>query len=186
MKKIGLDFDGVIADSGALKVEATQQMFGVVVDEGDFKKEILIGKNILTPEQYKEVQIFVYGDMVTGLRMKELESASESIRELQKTCAVQIVTSRSGHFADVARAWLTNQSLKIPLTETTYGESKKDGAEGCDVFVDDDLDKLEELIGHVPNLFLFSWPYNKDAVLPPEIIRVENWKDLMQKISDLN
>ena len=183
MARIGLDFDGVVTNCGKLKALGAKNLFNVDIPEEDFKREIVIGKSLLTPEQYKEVQVFVYGNMEMGLQMEEVFGALDSIRELQKQHEIIIVTSRTKQFADVAHEWLRLRNLSLEIREVDYGKTKKDDTDGFDVFVDDDIEKLTDLIGHVPHLFLFDWSYNKEHSLPHEIQRVLSWNNLVTKIS---
>lgn len=183
MACIGLDFDGVVTNCGRLKALGAKKLFNVDIPEEDFKKEIVIGKGFLTPEQYKEVQVYVYGDMEMGLYMEEVPDALQSIRELQKEHQIIIVTSRTKQFADVAQEWLRLRNFHLEIREVDYEKTKKDDTSGFDVFVDDDIEKLTDLIGHVPHLFLFDWSYNKEHILPQGIQRVFSWNDLVVKIT---
>lgn len=186
MARIGLDFDGVITNCGRLKALGAKKLFGVDIPEENFKKEIVIGSGLLTPNQYKQVQVYVYGDKEMGLHMEEVPGATDSIRSLQKEHDVVIVTARTKEFADIAQQWLHAHNLTLELREVSYEKTKKEDTADVDVFVDDDAQNLTELIGHVPHLFLFDWPYNRDAVLPPEIIRITDWKKLLQKIEEVS
>ena len=98
---------------------------------------------------------------------------------------MKIVTSRDGVAAQIATNWLAQHGITVPL----HGNGKGSKAAPCsdrDFFIDDDLDKLEELVGTVPHLYLFGWGYNKDAKLPESIGRIESWKGLCEKINELS
>lgn len=64
--------------------------------------------------------------------------------------------------------------------------SKSDACRGLDVYVDDDLDKLEYLVGIVDHRFLFSWEYNKHLTTKDIASRVTSWRELYSRISDLS
>lgn len=183
MSRIGLDFDGVIANCVQLKIEIARTMFGVSIPPEDFKKEIVTGKGLLTLDQYRSVQHEVYGNPDTALRAEVVPGAKEHILNLQADHDIHIVTSRTGHFADIAREWLCHHEIDLPITEVPYENTKQEGASGSAVFVDDDINKLRELIGHVPHLFLFDWPYNRSDVPRDGIERVLGWDNLAAAIS---
>ncbi|MEK7660150.1 MAG: hypothetical protein AAB343_03020 [Patescibacteria group bacterium] len=48
--KIGIDFDGVVADCGRLKTLGAKELYGVDIAPEKFKKEIVVGEGILTSE----------------------------------------------------------------------------------------------------------------------------------------
>lgn len=183
MARIGLDFDGVITNCGKLKALSAKKLFGIDIPEGSFKKEIVIGGGLLNPEQYKQVQLYAYGNTEMGRHMEELPDATNSIRSLQKEHEVVIITARTKEFAEIAQQWLRSHNLSLEMREVSYEKTKKEDATDVDIFVDDDIQNLTDLIGHVPHLFLFDWPYNKTETLPPEIERVADWNTLVQKIN---
>jgi hypothetical protein len=105
------------------------------------------------------------------------------VRQLQKKGhELQIVTSREPEACDIAREWMTIQKLQLELVGVGYGNSKADATTGFDVYVDDDLDKLEPLVGIVPHLFLFSWGYNQHVNEYGIGERVSSWEELYRNI----
>jgi len=159
--KIGLDFDGVISDCGQLKSDAARQLYGVDIPPEKFKKEIVVGGNHLTMEQYRELQTAIYSTREFGFRMKPVDGVLRYLpRLLSRGHFVQVITSREGAELEIAKDWTRLQNLDLEIIGVGFGNSKADAASGLDVFVDDDLDKLEPLSGVVPHRFLFSWGYN--------------------------
>jgi hypothetical protein len=177
--KIGLDFDGVIIDCGNLKMVGAIELFGIYIPEEKFKKEIVIGENLLTVEQYRELQEYIYENPDVGLKMKPVEGALEYLpRLINDGHQVKIITSRIGKSLEVAKQWSSNQVLKLDIIGVNYGESKAQAAVGLDLFVDDGLDKLNELIGIVPRLYMFTWGYNDHIDAGKKIQRLASWKQL--------
>lgn len=56
---------------------------------------------------------------------------------------------------------------------------------GLDLYVDDDFDKLEPLVGVVPHLFLFSWGYNAHEEVGTIAKRVASREGLYYAIKHL-
>lgn len=178
--KIGLDFDGVISDCLEMKSRFAKEMYGVDIPPYDFKKEIVFERKLLTPEEYRNLQLKIYEDEEIGLTINEVMGAIDGIKNLMKDHNVVVVTSRGDSSVKIARKWLNKRGVDLPFISVQYGTDKM-VAKDCDVFIDDDLVKLVPLSGHVPKLFLFSWPYNQEDS-HPSITRVASWKDFLDKI----
>ena len=85
--------------------------------------------------------------------------------------------------AQIAHEWLMLHKLMLPITSTGFGNSKAEACKGLDVYVDDDLDKLEPLVGIVPHRFLFTWEYNTHTSFDPAIaVRVNSWEQFYTEI----
>src|SRR3989344_4748330 len=160
--KIGLDFDGVISDCGKLKSDGAKKLYGVDIPPAKFKKEIVVGEKHLTAEQYRELQKSIYGTKELGFLMELVDGAHYYISQLVADGhSVLVITSRGEVELKIAKEWSVLQGLKLNFVGVDYGNSKAGAAARLDLYVDDDLDKLEPLVGMVPNLFLFSWGYNQ-------------------------
>lgn len=185
--RIGLDFDGVLSDCGALKSDCALEFFGVRIPAERFKKEIVLGEGLLTAAQYRDLQERIYGTREIGLRMSPVPGVLDVLpRIMGDGHEVRIITSRSGEMLAIAAEWCDKHGLELDFRGVGYGVSKADEARGMDVYVDDDLDKIAPLIDVVPYRFLFSWGYN--AHEEPEGIaeRVSSWDELHRRISDLS
>ncbi len=183
--KIGLDFDGVITDCGLLKSEGAKKLFGISIPAEKFKKEIVLGEGLLTIDQYRAIQKFIYNNLELGLKMKAVEGLFEGILQLKQKHDLQIITSRYGDSLMVAKAWLDRNKIYIPITGAGRGVSKSNSANGCDIFIDDDLEKLTELQNVVPKLFLFSWPYNSHELLPDYVEKVNGWSQFVKLVESM-
>lgn len=186
--KIGLDFDGVISDCGRLKSYGAKHLYGVDISPEKFKKEMVVDKGILTLEQYRNVQKQIYGTREIGLTMLPVEGVLEFAPKLQlEGYNLKIITSRGENESKIAREWMNLRGLELPLIGIGGGISKTDACNGLDIYIDDDLDKLEPLIGIVPHRFLFSWGYNLHIEVPKSVAkRINSWKHFYEEISRLN
>ncbi len=112
--KIGLDFDGVIADCGQLKSQAAKEIYGIDVPRELFKREILIENGIMSGNQYSEFQKIIYHTMEFGLRMEPVKDSFEFINKLLDLgYSVEVITSRSDSSLDVAKEWCKKNGLNI-------------------------------------------------------------------------
>lgn len=186
--KIGLDFDGVISDCGRLKSDGAKRLYGLNISPEKFKTEIVVGQGLLTLEQYRNLQKQIYGTREIGLLMQEVEGAVDYTKRLiSERHDLRIVTSRGTLEAEIAKEWMQKVDLDLPLTSVRGGVKKTEACRGLEVYVDDDLDKLEPLVGVVLHRFLFSWGYNRHTTVPETIAkRIVSWKHLYQEIKSLD
>lgn len=184
--KIGIDFDGLLSDCGLLKSEAALELYGVEIHPHQFKRELVVGRGLLTHDQYRELQYKIYGTRPLGFSMKPVPGAFVYIRQLLRDGHdLLVVTSRSGEQLAIAEEWTNDLGLDLPFVGVGYGKSKAQAARGLDVFIDDDLDKLEPLVGVVPHRFLFSWGYNKHLSEGAVASRVASWQEFYAKVAAL-
>jgi len=183
--RIALDFDGVLSDCGALKSAQAKRLYGVDIPSERFKKELvvkdLVGEDegILTMAEYRVLQEAVYSDFDVGLTMQPVSGMLEYLpRLLNEGHEIRIVTSRDGVRLDVAKAWAEKHALELEFTGVGYGKSKAPATEGFDLVVDDDLEKLEPLVGVVRHRYLFGWGYNAHVDIGDVAIRVNSWEEL--------
>lgn len=181
--KIGLDFDGVISNCGQLKSDGAKNLYGKNIPLEKFKKEIVVGEKHLTMEQYRELQKIVYGTREAGLLMEPVDGMTQYLpRLVAEGHRVLVITSRGEAELEIAKEWSVQQGLQLDFVGVGYGNSKAGAAAGLDFYVDDDLDKLEPLIGVVPHLFLFSWGYNAHVEAGSVAKRIGSWAELYQTI----
>lgn len=179
---IGLDFDGVIANSPNLKSEVAKELYGVQIPADCFKKEMVTSMG-LNLEQYRHVQHIVYGTE-RGLLMEPMKDALVCIARLQRKHETVILTARTDNDLEIARQWAQIKAMdNIGFVGVGYETPKTKLVLdlGLDVYVDDYPKKLIELLGYVRYLFLFSWRYNQDFQETQAIKRVDSWKRIYQE-----
>lgn len=182
--RIGLDFDGVISDCGALKCAAAKKLYGVDIPAIWFKKELVVGSGMLTMQQYRDLQQAIYGTWDLGLALEPVDGVLDAIPKLRGDGhEIKVITSRDGVQLDIARAWAMKYGLPLDFTGVGYGASKASAAEGLDLYVDDDLDKLEPLVGIVPRRLLFSWGYNSHLDATGVAERVSSWREILDVVT---
>lgn len=182
----GFDFDGVLTNCGRLKTEFAKILFNVDIPSEIFKKEIVVDNGLLTFEQYRTLQREIYNNKEIGLRMYPVDGMLEYLPRIQQDGhKMLIVTSRES--AGISLEWLLDRELYIPVTCVGYRNSKAVACKGMDVYVDDDIDKLEEISNVVRHRLLFTWPYNRHLNLDGTgVERVDGWKQLYDKIREID
>lgn len=184
---LGFDFDGLFIDCGKMKVDALKSIYGLDLSPARCNKKILLGEGHLTRDQYRELRKIIYsGIRQSDFPMEEVEGVLEYIpRLVSDGHKILVITSRSGAKLEVAKEWCARKGLKLDFIGVGYGKSKAEAAKGLDFFVDDDLDKLEPLVGVVPHRFLFSWGYNEHLETGNLANRVSSWEELYNKIKEI-
>lgn len=184
--KIGLDFDGVLSNYGKLKQYGIRLKLGLDVPLEKTDKKILISEGILTKEQYLEICGYVLGSEELIPKMEPVQGALEFCRKLIKDGHdMVIVTSRGKGETIVAQKWLKMYDLNIPIIGVGIDNSKKNACTGLDVYLDDDIDKIENVGDVVSHKFLMSWPYNLHINPPSAIKRVSSWRNFYEEVSAL-
>jgi hypothetical protein len=189
--KIGLDFDGVIGHYAELKARAGKEYYGIDIPWQTFQRAyVVFQEGLLTEEEYVALLKRVCEDREPGLSLSPIKDAFSYIRELQKEHHVEVITARTPAGVSIVEEWLHLNSLSLPVTGVGQGVakqeiSKKEAAQHLDVFVDDSPSVLLPLIGAVPSLFLFSWPYNAHEEIPSEVQRVWSWDELFPILKSL-
>jgi hypothetical protein len=186
--KIGLDFDGVIANSAKLKAKVARELFHIDVPDNEFGRHIVVEeRKLLTLEEYRLVQRKVYNETDDISFLEPNKDALEYIEKLQADEHVlSVITSREGGALNFAKRWLAHYNLNIPIEGVGVGRDKTPVAGGLQAFVDDTLSKLAPLAGTVEYLFIFSWPYNLHQNEAGIAIRVHSWSELYEEISKVS
>ena len=185
--EIGLDYDGVITDPSKAKSKQAKKMYNVDISPDMYKRELVVPK-FLTEEQYRLVQKEVYEKKDISLSMPPVPGALDYLpRLLKELHMVTVITSRYNNSADIAQEWLVKNGLYVPVIGVPYPLSKAEACKELDlnIYVDDDLDKLEHLVDIVERRYLFSQPYNRHNNPGDIAKRVDSWQQLYFEIQSL-
>lgn len=185
--KIGLDFDGVICNDEQLKIYGAKKLYGVTLPEGRAKKEFIQKDNIITLEQYRHLQQYIFE---TDSMIEVMEPVGSVFSFLEKLAAdkhdIKILTARSPKGVRVAKAWMSAHGIKnIPFVSTGYEKSKAPHARGLFVYIDDRPQVLADLVGVVPHRFLFSWRYNNHIDVESTATRISSWEEFYLALDKL-
>lgn len=182
---IGLDFDGVIADTFPLKAKYAKELFGVDLDPAYSKEWHVVEKGLLTKEQYRSLAEFVC-KTETGLEMPPVEDALETLKKLlEEGHTFKVITSRDEEEAAIAKKWCGIQGLSIPIHSVGYGISKAEAVADVVCYIDDDYEKLLPLKEVGPTLFLLTAPHNTETSLDTFVTRADSWNAFYEHIQKL-
>jgi len=186
MLKIGIDFDGVIANARKLKSKTANLLFGIDIPSSQFTRKMVVGAGLLSAEQYLEIQKKIYLDREIGLSIEPIEGALKYIsRLLDEKYSVEVITARHGISLDIGREWAKRHSLMVKFTGIGYGNEKDSATIGMDVFVDDKIERLIPLVKIVPNLFLLHEGNLDTTSHSLTAAHVTSWRELYYKIRNI-
>ncbi len=181
---IGLDFDGVIADCNVVKSIAAEKIYGEHISPRAFAmKEIA---EVLTDDQYRNLKRRIYNTREFESAMRLICGAERTINALlAEGHVVRVITSRFDTSLTIARQFLLRHALPLQITGVGINTSKKEAADGLDVFIDDDVEKLEPLVTTVKHLYVFSYRDCDADEQNLRIRRVSSWEDIHNRIRAL-
>lgn len=185
---IGLDFDGVIADTTLLKQQAARELFGLDVAPELLKEETVVSMGIMTREQYRKLAELVCGDTLYGLKITECIGAKKYISALKNDGhTLCVITSRDAQEVKVAEQWCKEHDIELVFISVGYGISKASAAKEMRIhaYMDDDLHKLEPLVGIVPYLFLFETRHNAQSG-ESDIAQRVSWQSFYEIIKGMS
>jgi hypothetical protein len=153
-----------------------------VIALDSFVREVVVGKGILTDEQYTRVVRSVYQGAYSIPAVPDALAYVPWL--LRDGHSLRVVTNRSEAHQNLRCAceWLRDHSLNLPIIGVVYGNSKASACRGLDVFVDDDPNKLAELDGIVKHRLLLRWPHTKHQSAPPGVVELHSWREIYSYI----
>lgn len=173
---IGVDFHGVIANTGAAKQRFAYEMFGVDVSPDCASKEGMVGRGILTLIQYDDLVQEIYATD-RALTISPVPESVETLIDLSPGNKIQIVTASDPAEMTYIQRWLAQYNLG-ELAIATVGQGGSKNIDKFDVFVDDTQAHLRKLRGYVRRLLLFNQPYNLSWPLDADIARIDSLRAL--------
>lgn len=185
--KIGLDFDGVIANCGKLKSDAAKKLYGIDIPSAKFTKKIIVGEHLII-EQYSEFQNVIYGTREIGFLMEPVDGVLYFLPKLiAERHTIIVITSREKEGLNIAQEWSLRHGLQLNFIGVGQSNSKSEMAvaNSIDLYVDDDLDKIKPLVGIVPHRYLFTWDYNAHVDVGTIATRIASWQQLYSTIQQI-
>lgn len=172
--RIGLDFDGTIADITWAKIRYARDAFAVELTPEQTSRPS--GEPVLGRERYDDLVRAVHGSKL-ALEMPPMPGALDVIGRLAANHELVVVTARLDHEAALAREWLEMHDVPVDdLVHTSRG-SKADACRALDIRIHlDDLPAVFADIDHgrtVPALI--DTPYNRAQPRLDHVRVVEHW-----------
>lgn len=182
--KIGLDIDGVVANSFPVFLQELNKHYGKNVAKIDsYDMTDLYGAT------WQEIDKFFAENMeYLFLEPEPMEGAIANIKSLlQAGHEISFITARKpGAEEEVTLRWF--QKYNIPATRTNFvgGRSKVPAVRkfGLDVFVEDFMSNALEIAEIGVPVLLLDAPYNEGET-PSGVTRCYNWEDIRYHIDRL-
>lgn len=182
--KIGLDIDGVTADSFPVFLTELNKYYGKNVTE-------ISNYNIskLYDVAWDDMEKFFTENIeYLFLEPKPMEGALENIQKwLQAEHEIIFITSRKpGVEEKVTLQWFNRYGIPKDKVVFTGGLSKTFAVQefGIDIFVDDFLSNALEIAALGLPVLLFDAPYNQGK-LPKGVTRCCNWEEIKCRVDEL-
>lgn len=183
MKKvrIGVDFDGVIANTGELQKYVARELFGKNISPScHYSTSVKEGN--LTKDEARIVFNETYQNQKYISSLKEQPNAKKTLRALiDSGVHLEIITSREEKEFDFAQKWLKQNGIYVPV-KSVVNENKTKACNGLDIYVEDIPYQIGSLKEIVPRIVLFNSYDNKESILTDEerkqvkgIERISNW-----------
>ncbi len=183
MKKIGVDIDGVIADSQPVIIEKLNQLFEKnysLKDFMDFNPQKMFG---IDRKQLDEV-----------IMQKELEIIEEAVplpgsveilSNIFNTCQIQIVSARTTAYIGQTRDWLDKYKIPYHGLQLLGQHDKRSCCQDLcvDLFIEDSKKNADQISSCGIPVLLMDATYNQ-GLLPQMVTRVYNWNEIRDYISN--
>lgn len=128
-------------------------------------------------------------------RLEPAKGAINGINQLVKAgFSPHFVTARPQTIKKETQDWIKkhfkNIELPIHYTHQGFGKPELRKSEVCKkigakILIDDHIENALDCAENGIKVFLLNAPWNRTSSLPPNIIRVESWKEILQLISNL-
>jgi len=180
--KIGVDFDGVIANTGELQKHITKELFGKNISPSCHYSTSVRERN-LTKDEARIVFNETYQNQKYLSTLKEQPNAKKTLMNLVNSgIPLEIITSREEKEFDFAQKWLKQNGIYIPMKSISNEKDKIKACNGLDIYVEDIPYQIDLLKKIVPRIVLFNSYDNKESVLTKEerkqvegIERISDW-----------
>jgi len=179
--RIGVDIDGVIADTFPLLVRELNEYF----------------KTDLALQDINDYNIFkVYGlteaEMLKFLKDKEpalmegpalKNGAAEYLRALSQKHTIYLVSARYEKYRPQTEKWLQKHAIPyhVLILLGTHDKREVCNRMAVDVFIEDSLKNVHQLSSCGIPVLLFDAPYNQGE-LPPLVRRCSSWEEIFALI----
>ncbi|MFC1566211.1 hypothetical protein ACFL4A_00005, partial [bacterium] len=179
MKYLGLDIDGIVADTDKTLRNYLHKLYGYNLKQSD-----------ITSFYYEECSWFEKGKMDDfwkrfneddgWLKIDLVDDVQDALNTLSGKFAFVLISSRPAFLQDVTEKWLIEK--KIPFNNLIVTEQKSkseiitDNKFDVQYFVEDRHDFALDIAESNINVFLYDYPWNQDDTLHKNIKRVYSWE----------
>ena len=182
MKKIGMDFDGVITDTDPVFREYIRKVTGKY-----FRREMVTGYFYeeclpVTKEDVDKAYELMLADNVWK-KMAFLDGAAAALRALAKNYEITVITARPLSAQKQSEEFLKKNKIPFSGLYFVADGDKKINVIGklpfkFDFFVEDRLDFARDIALSGIKTFMPDYPWNKTEEKIPNLRRVKDWFEL--------
>ncbi|MFZ5649402.1 MAG: 5' nucleotidase, NT5C type [Bacillota bacterium] len=177
MKRIGVDIDGVIADSQPVIIDKLNRLFGknyTLEDFVDFDsvKMFGVGRSHLD-RLIMEKELEIIEEAVP------LPGAVETLNQLRDGNRIIIVSARTPAYLNQTLAWLERYGIRHDeLLLLGQHDKRQSCLDLCvDIFIEDNKKNAEQIASCGIPVLLMDATYNRGK-LPDTITRVHSWTEI--------
>lgn len=183
IKKIGLDFDGPVVDTGKLQ-QLILRKHGYKVPPTCRYSNIPTSAN-LSREEYNRITSIALENEKSIPYLELQKNFKRKLKELlSQGHSVEIITARAGEELKFAKKYLKYNNIDILIHSSGDKNSKVDACRDLDIYIEDMPFEIKELKRSMPRLVLFNTYDNKSSVLNKDelrivsgVERISDWKD---------
>lgn len=186
--RIGWDFHGTIVDVQPIKQRTALSLFQKYLPVGIIKRELVLGRRILSERQYTKLKNTVFENATVFLQAEPHEGALDMIEQFERDGHDQkIITASDPAAFKTAIRWCEYQdeirktcllTERIPMISVGRNNPKTEATHGLDIYISNDLDDLRPLVGMIPVLILMDRDYNRHEDESGIADRVRDFNDL--------
>ena len=191
--KIGVDIDEIITEymkSFLVFLRKEKNLSGEYKDlfTYEFEKCFEISK-----DEMKDYVREHTGLELTLIELKLVEGALEAVNFLDDNHEILFITSR--HIDNKEKTFtffkkhFPEKEFKIIFSGDLLGDNKSKAElckeNGCELMVEDNLDYALDCVSKGVQVILMDKPWNKSGKIHENLIRVENWKEALEKIKEI-
>lgn len=171
--RIGLDFDGTIADTTGAKIRYAREVFGLELNALETWRAV--GEPRLGAERFREMVVAAHHEHTEFT--EPMPGVLEVIERLAVDHQLFIVTARTDAEVEWARRWVTARALPVQAVEHTNRASKLEASRrlGLDVLLDDSPPVLLDIAEAGIGAALIETEYNRALPRHLAIELVQHW-----------
>lgn len=180
--RVGVDIDGVLADSPPLWIEEANIFFNKNVQ---LENILLLDFSALYGATEEEVSNFMKTKgRELMLRPPLVEGAGLYLQKIKQDHDIYIVTARDPCYEKETRWWLKKNGLLFDDLLLLGSHAKQETCLECklDVMIEDTLEVSLEISSAGVPVILLDAPYNRSP-LPKLIVRMHSWAEIYRSLA---
>ncbi len=191
-ERIGIDLDDVLGDFAGAFARYYNQLHGTAFTRKDYHSHRL---DYVFGRDDKYIFRLIEGLIESPhfINMPPLNGAVEGVTSLAEKYDLAVITARQDYFVDITRQWLRKnfpvKFFDIRFSANSHvdlGKERETKGEICyklgiKTFIDDSIDYLKTC-HDIPRVFLYDAPWNRYSILPQNVHRVRDWKEIEKRL----